>query len=276
MTDSPFAVVTGASSGIGLELALLFAADGYDLLLCAEDEGLATAAARVRAAGVEVHVMQVDLSSVEGVQTCYEAVIATGRAVDAAAVNAGVGQGGAFVDTDVDALLQVVQLNVTSTMLLTRLLLADMVERDAGRLLLTSSIASTLPGAFQAVYNASKSFVQSLTEALQSELKDSAVTITSLMPGPTDTNFFPRAGMDDTLVGQGPKDDPAAVARQGYDALQRGKDRVVAASLGTKAQELAAKVLPDKLKAEVHRTIAEPRGDGPDQTATPGSSDSVR
>ncbi|WP_375423313.1 SDR family NAD(P)-dependent oxidoreductase [uncultured Friedmanniella sp.] len=264
-----FAVVTGASSGIGLELALLFAGDGHDLLLCAEDDGLEAAAAHCRAAGVDVTTFRTDLASAEGVESLYEAVIATGRAVDAAALNAGVGQGGAFVDTEVSALLQVVQLNATSTMHLTRLLLADMVARGQGRLLLTSSIASTIPGAFQAVYNASKSFVQSLAEALQEELRDSEVTLTSLMPGPTETNFFHRAGMDDTVMGRGPKDDAADVARQGYEALLAGKDRVVAASLMTKAQELGAKVVPDKIKAAVHRQIAEPRQSGPDQTAGP-------
>jgi len=147
---------------------------------------------------------------------------------------------------------------VRSTVHLLRLLLADMVERDAGRVLVTSSIASTMPGAFQAVYNASKSFVQSLVEAVQNELKDSSVTITSLMPGPTETNFFHRAGMDDTPMGRAKKDDPAAVALQGYQAMQKGEDRVVAASLGTKAQELVTKVMPDKLKAQLHRKVAEP------------------
>jgi len=268
MTDSSFAVVTGASSGIGLELALLFASDGTDLMLAAEDDALEAAAARCRAFGVQVQTFQVDLSTYDGVQAFYEAVIATDRPVDAVAANAGIGQGGAFVDTDLAALLQVVQLNVTSTVHLTRLLLADMVARDAGRLLLTSSIASTMPGAFHAVYNASKSFVQSLAEALQSELKDSAVTVTSLMPGPTETNFFHRAGMDDTIMGQAKKDDAADVARQGYDALLAGKDRVVAASLLTKSQELAAKVLPDKLKTGLHRQIAEPRGECADQSST--------
>lgn len=262
MTDPSFAVVTGASSGIGLELALLFADDGVDLMLAAEDDALETAAARCRATGVQVHTCRTDLATFSGVQALYEAVLATGRPVDAAVLNAGIGQGGAFVDTDLAALLQVVQLNVVSTMHLTRLLLADMVRRGSGRLLLTSSIASTVPGAFHAVYNASKSFVQSLAEALQSELKDSPVTITSLMPGPTETNFFHRAGMDDTLMGQAKKDDAADVARQGYDALLPGKDRVVAASLLTKSQELEAKVLPDKLKAGMHRQIAEPRGEG--------------
>ncbi|MFL6028065.1 MAG: SDR family NAD(P)-dependent oxidoreductase [Friedmanniella sp.] len=258
MTDSPFAVVTGASSGIGLELALLFAADGFDLLLCAEDDALEAAATRCRSAGVEVRTFRTDLRRSEGTQALYEAVLATGRPVDAAALNAGVGRGGAFVDAGLDDLLEVVDLNVRSTVHLLRLLLADMVERDAGRVLVTSSIASTMPGAFQAVYNASKSFVQSLVEAVQNELKDSSVTITSLMPGPTETNFFHRAGMDDTPMGRAKKDDPAAVALQGYQAMQKGEDRVVAASLGTKAQELVTKVMPDKLKAQLHRKVAEP------------------
>lgn len=265
MTSSTFAVVTGASSGIGAELALLFAADGFDLLMTAEEgrggDGLEPVAVRCRAAGVEVQTLRADLRTSDGVQTLYGAVAASGRSVDAAAVNAGVGRGGAFVHTELADLMEVVDLNVASTMHLTRLLLADMVARDAGRLLLTSSIASTMPGSFHAVYNASKSFVQSLAEALQNELKDSAVTITSLMPGPTETNFFHRAGLDDTLIGQAKKDDPADVAQQGYTALMAGKDRVVAASALTKAQELAAKVLPDKVKAALHRKVTEPRGD---------------
>lgn len=265
MTSSTFAVVTGASSGIGAELALLFAADGFDLLLTAEEgaggDGLEPVAVRCRTAGVQVQTIRADLRSYDGVQTLYDAVIATGQPVDAAAVNAGVGRGGAFVDADLADLLEVVHLNVASTVHLTRLLLGDMVARGSGRLLLTSSIASTMPGSFQAVYNASKSFVQSMAEALQNELKDSAVTITSLMPGPTETNFFHRADMDDTLVGQGKKDDPADVAQQGYAALMAGEDRAVAASLMTKAQELAAKVLPDKVKAQLHRKMAEPQDD---------------
>jgi uncharacterized protein len=258
MTESSFAVVTGASSGIGLELALLFAADGFDLMLCAEDDGLEAAAVRCRTAGVEVQTFQTDLRDPDGVQALYEAVMATGRPVDAAVLNAGIGRGGAFADADLADLLGVVDLNVRSTVHLLRLLLPDLLARDAGRVLVTSSIASTMPGAYQAVYNASKSFVQSLVEAVQNELKDTSVTLTSLMPGPTETNFFHRAGMDDTPMGQAKKDDAAAVARQGYEALMKGESRVVAASLATKAQELAAKVLPDKLKAQLHRKAAQP------------------
>jgi short-subunit dehydrogenase len=258
MTESTFAVVTGASSGIGLELAALLAEQGHDLLLCAEDEGLESAAERCRGAGVTVQTLQRDLRTPEAVEELYAAVAANGRPVDIAAVNAGVGRGGAFVDTPLPDLMEVVQLNVSSTMHLMHLLLTDMVERGAGRLLVTSSIASTMPGSFQAVYNASKSFVQSLAEALQDELKETGVTITSLMPGPTETNFFHRAEMDDTPLGEGKKDDPAAVARQGLEALMAGKPKVVAASLTTKAQELATKILPDQVKASLHRKQAEP------------------
>jgi len=258
MTNPQFAVVTGASSGIGLELARLFADNQYDLVINAEDAGIEAAATELRAKGAEVTVVQRDLRDAAGVEELYAAVVASGRPVDAAAVNAGVGRGGAFVEAPLSDLLEVVELNVASTVHLTHLLLGDMVARNAGRLLLTSSIASTMPGSFQAVYNASKSFVQSLAEALQNEVKDTEVTITSLMPGPTETNFFHRALMDNTPIGRGKKDDPAKVAQAGFDALMAGKDKVVAASLMTKAQELAAKVLPDKAKSELHRKQAEP------------------
>ena len=142
---------------------------------------------------------------------------------------------------------------------LAKLVLRDMAARDAGRVLITSSIASTMPGAFQAVYNASKSFLQSFAEAVAEELEDTGVTITSLMPGPTDTNFFHRAEMDDTPVGQGTKDDPAQVAAQGFAALMDGKNKIVAGSLKTKAQGALNDVLPDKVKAMAHRQMAEPK-----------------
>jgi uncharacterized protein len=256
--EAAFAVVTGASSGIGLELSVIFAQNGFDLLLCAEDDDLEAAAARCRQEGASVATLQRDLRDPRAVEELYSVIIATGRPVDAAAVNAGVGRGGAFVDTPFADLLEVVELNVVSTLHLTHKLLNDMVARNAGRLLLTSSIASTMPGSFQAVYNASKSFVQSLAEALQEELKDSEVTITSLMPGATETNFFHRAEMDDTQVGQSKKDDPADVAQQGFDALMAGRRKVVAASAKTKLQEAANSVLPDAVTAKMHRRMAEP------------------
>jgi short-subunit dehydrogenase len=259
MNDSrKLAVVTGASSGIGLELAKQFAENGFDLVMCAEDADLRAAAEQVQQLGAQVTAVEVDLRTPQGVTDLYAAVTALGRSVDAAAVNAGVGRGGVFWETPLEDLFEVIDLNVRSTMHLTHLLVADMVARGQGRLLLTSSIASTMPGTYQAVYNATKSFVQSFAEALQEELKDSEVTVTSLMPGPTDTEFFDRAEMEDTPVGQGKKDDPAKVAKQGFDALMSGKDKIVAGSLGTKAQAAATGVMPDRLKAKMHAAMAKP------------------
>ena len=171
-----------------------------------------------------------------GVNAVWAAVGATGRALDAAALNAGVGQGGAFVDTDIADEQEIIDTNISSTVRLAKLVLRDMNGRGEGRVLFTSSIASTMPGSFQAVYNASKSFVQSFAEALQEELKDSGVTITSLMPGPTETNFFHRADMDDTKVGASSKDSAEQVAKQGFEALMKGDKKIVAGGFGTKAQ----------------------------------------
>lgn len=259
MTDiKPLAVVTGASSGIGLELAKQFAGNGFDLLINAEDAGLDAAAEQLRAAGADVQTVRTNLSSYEGVEELYSFVGRTGRPVSAAALNAGVGQGGAFLDNVLADELEIIDVNITSTVHLAKRLLTDMAALDDGRMLITSSIASTMPGSFQAVYNASKSFLQSFAEALQNELKDTGVTITSLMPGPTETNFFHRADMEDTKVGSSSKDDPAAVAKQGFDALMSGKDKILGGSVKTKVQGVANKVLPDKLKAAAHRRMAEP------------------
>lgn len=256
----PLAVVTGASSGIGLELGRQLAQHGFDLLVAAEDDELETASESLRTESeARVQPVRVDLRRAEGVEELYAAIAADGRPVAALALNAGRGQGGAFVETDLDDELSIIDLNITSTVRLAKLVLRDMVAADEGRVLVTSSIASTMPGSFQAVYNASKSFLQSFTEAVQDELKDTGVTLTALMPGPTETEFFERADMaEDTKVGQSDKDDPATVARQGVEALLAGDARVVGGGLGTKAQEAAAKVMPDRVKAAMHRSMAEP------------------
>jgi short-subunit dehydrogenase len=256
--NRPLAVVTGASSGIGRELAKQFAAHDFDLVINAEDDAIADVGAELEATGVDVRTVRADLRTAEGVETLYAAVTAVGRPVSAAALNAGVGRGGAFLDTDLDDEIEIIDVNITSTVRLAKRLLRDMAARDEGRVLITSSIASTMPGSFQAVYNASKSFLQSFAQAVANELKDTGVTITSLMPGPTETDFFHRADMDDTKVGTSAKDDPAQVAAQGFEALMKGTDKLVAGSVGTKAQGLANKVLPDKLKSAAHRRMAEP------------------
>jgi short-subunit dehydrogenase len=256
---SRLAVVTGASSGIGYELAKVFGEDGFDLLIAAEDGELTQAQERLQEIAPSVEAHRVDLATEAGVIELYRHIAATGRPVDCLALNAGIGAGGAFAtETDLADELKLVDLNVRSTVHLCKLVLLDMVERDEGRILFTSSVASTMPGAFQAVYNASKSFVQSFALAIRNELKDTGITITSLMPGPTDTEFFERAEMEDTKVGAGEKDDPAEVARQGFDALMAGKERVVGGSLKNKVQVAAGRVLPDSAKAEMHRKMAEP------------------
>ena len=258
-SDRPLAVVTGASSGIGLELAKLFAAADYDLVVTAEDGEIETVAQGIRASGVQAESVQVDLAGAAGVEELYRRVKSSGRAVDALALNAGRGAGGAFVNgTELDDELEVVDLNVRSTVHLAKLVMRDMVERDQGRVLFTSSIASTMPGSYQAVYNASKSFVQSFALALRNELKDTGVTVTSLMPGPVETEFFERADMLDTQVGASEKDDPADVARDGFEALMAGEERVVSHSASTKAQARAGRLMPDSAKAEMHRKMAEP------------------
>jgi uncharacterized protein len=266
-TDRPLALVTGASSGIGLELARQFAEHDFDLIISAEDQELATAAAALQATGAQVHAVRVDLAAAGGVAELWRRVTEVGRPLDAAALNAGVGAGGAFAtDTDLADELEIVDLNVRSTVELAKHVVGEMVGRGQGRILFTSSIASTMPGTFQAVYNASKSFVQSFALALRAELKDTGVTVTSLMPGPTDTEFFERADMLDTRVGAGKKDDPADVARDGFEALMNGDERVVSHSLSTKLQGRGGRFMPDRAKAAMHAKMAEP-GSAPDPDA---------
>ncbi|MGN6255920.1 MAG: SDR family NAD(P)-dependent oxidoreductase [Solirubrobacterales bacterium] len=255
----PFAVVTGASSGIGFELAKVFAENGFDLLITAEDEEIEAAQRELNQLTAGVECTRLDLSAEEGVERLYERIKATARPVDAIALNAGVGAGGDFArETDLRKELRLIDLNVRSTVQLCKLVVQDMVARDEGRILFTSSIASTMPGAYQAVYNASKSFVQAFALALRNELKDTGVTVTSLMPGPTETEFFERADMLDTPVGEEEKDDPAEVARQGFEALMAGKEKVVAGSFKNKVQTVAGRFVSDSAKAEMHRKMAQP------------------
>jgi short-subunit dehydrogenase len=258
-SERQLAAVTGASSGIGFELAKVFAENGFDLIVAAEDEELEPAARELNQIAGSVQAVRVDLSRPEGVEKLYEKMTADGRPIDALALNAGIGAGGDFArETALAKELRLIDLNVRSTVHLCKLALADMVERDQGRILFTSSVASTMPGSYQAVYNASKSFVQSFSEAIRNEVKETGVTITALMPGPTETEFFERADMEDTKVGADEKDDAAEVARQGFEALMDGKEKVVGGSLKNKLQTAVAGVIPDSMKAEMHRKMAEP------------------
>ena len=257
-----FAVITGASSGIGLELARQFATHGFDVLLAAEDDRLSAAAHEIRNLGAQVETVRTNLATPDGVDMLYKAIQALGRPVDAIAINAGVGVGGAFVDNDLKAELDMIALNVTGLVRLSKYIVKDMVARNEGRILFTASIASEMPAPFLAVYAATKAFVFSFAEGIRNELKDSNIVVTALQPGATDTDFFRRAGMEDTKVAVGPKSDPADVAREGFEAVMKGKDHVVAASFKEKVQVVLGQIAPETTKAEMHRKQTEPGSAG--------------
>ena len=252
----PLAVVTGASTGIGYELAKLLARDGFDLVVAA-DTALDEAKGAFETLGAQVEALQADLSTEDGVQSLYTLVAS--RPVEVLAANAGHGLGQGFLDQAFDDVLHVINTNITGTTRLLHLIGRDMRARGRGQILLTGSIAGLMPGAFAAVYNASKAYVDSFSFALRNELKDSGVSVTVLMPGPTDTEFFHRAGLDDTAVGRSSaKMDPAKVAEIGYRAMRRGDGDVVA-GVGNKVQAAMAAVTPQSALAELHRKQAEPK-----------------
>lgn len=251
-----FAIITGASSGIGLELAKLAAKDGYDLLVVA-DTPLVDASAGLQGLGVSVDALEVDLSTTGGVDHLLEK--AGARRIDLLCANAGHGLGKGFLDQSVSDWRHVIDTNITGTLYLIQKVLGPMVARNGGKMLVTGSIAGFIPGSFNAVYNGTKAFVDNFTEALRNEIKDShGVTLTTLMPGVTDTEFFERAGLGDTSVGQDDsKADPAKVAKDGWDALLAGKGHIVS-GFSNKLQVAAAGIVPQAMLAEQHRKMAEP------------------
>jgi uncharacterized protein len=249
------AIVTGASAGIGYELARICAQNGFDLVIAADQPEISKAAQDFRALGAQVEAVEADLATTQGVDRLYTA--ARGRPVDALLANAGHGLGGAFLDQDFEQARHVVDTNVIGTIYLIQKVGRDMRARGAGRILITGSIAGFTPGAFQAVYNGTKAFIDSFSFALRNELKDSGVTVTCLMPGATETEFFERAGMEDTKIGQSKKDDPADVAQTGFDAMMKGEGDVVS-GWKNKLQTAIASVTPAGMLAEQHRKQAEP------------------
>jgi short-subunit dehydrogenase len=251
----PFAIVTGASTGIGFELAKRCAREGYDLLIAADEPEIVQAAASLREAGTQVEAVQADLATTEGVDKLYAA--AKGRQVDALLANAGRGLGHAFLDQDFDKARRVVDTNITGTVYLIHKVGNDMRRRNSGRILIVGSIAGFIPGSFQAVYNGTKAFLNSFSFALREELKDTKVTVTCLMPGATETEFFRRAEMLDTAVGTAEKDDPTKVANDGYEAMIKGEGDVVS-GIKNKVQTAAANVTPAGVLARQHRKMAEP------------------
>lgn len=265
MNAAKFAIVTGASSGIGYELAVICARDGYELLIASDTPEIEEVATQLRTAGATVTALEIDLSTRDGVDRLYEA--SAGKQVDVLMANAGHGFGGAFLDQDFNELEHVIDTNVTGTIYLLQRVGRDMRDRGAGRILITGSIAGFIPGTFHAVYNGTKAFVDSFSFALRAELMDSGVTVTCLMPGATETDFFARADMLDTAVGQSEKDDPADVAKAGYEAMMRGDGDVVA-GWKNKLQTVMANVTPAGVLAEQHRKQAEPGSAPADTPAT--------
>lgn len=258
--QTPFAVVTGASSGIGREIAKVLAEKGFDLLITARDlKRLEETATKLRKKGANVSIVPADLAAYDGVETLYGAIEAAGRPLDAIAINAGRGVGGRFAGgTRLQDELELIQLNISSYVHLAKRVLPRMVARRSGRILFTGSVAGTTPLAFESVYSASKAFVNSFSRALRAELKGSGVTVTLLMPSATETRFFHRAGMDDTAVGKSRKDDPAEVARQGVEAMLAGKASIFGGSIATKMQGNFAHLLPEDAKATLFRHHSEP------------------
>ena len=247
--NRPLAVVTGASSGIGLELAKQFLQNNFDLLIASSSERIEEAARELQGLGGIVESVQADLTTYEGNEKLYQAIRSSGRPVHAIAINAGVGVSGDFASTDLEAELNLIRLNVISPVHLAKRVVNDMLQQGYGRILFTSSIAGAMPAPFEAVYGASKAFLRSFAQAIRNELKDTGVT---------ETEFFERAGMQDTKVGSNEKDDPAEVAREGFEALMSGKDHVVAGSFKNKLQAAAGNILPDPAVAQMHRRQSEP------------------
>jgi short-subunit dehydrogenase len=252
-----FAIVTGASTGIGLELAKCCAQSNFDLLIAADEPQIETAAAGLRSLGAAVEAVEADLSTLEGVDKLYDASKRIGRPVDALLANAGRGLGRAFLDQDFERIRHVIDTNITGTVYLIHKVGDDMRRRNAGRILITGSIAGFVPGSFQAVYNGTKAFLDSFSFAIREELRDTKVSVTCLMPGATETEFFRRADMMDTKVGAAEKDDAAMVARTGFDAMMRGDGDIVT-GFRNKLQTAAANVIPAGILARQHRQWAEP------------------
>jgi short-subunit dehydrogenase len=258
VSDRRFAVVTGASSGIGLELAKQFLANQFDVMIVADGADIHDVARQLHRDDVRVYPQEVDLATREGVEQLCRVLDDLRRPIDAIALNAGVGVGGPFLETDLEAEIRMIRLNCESVVRLAKYALRQMTARGQGRVLITSSIAGTMPAPFEAVYGATKAFDLSLSEALNFELKDTGVTVTAMQPGPTDTRFFDRAGLQDTKVGTDEKDDPADVARQGFEAMMKGKDKVIVGSLKTKLMGVSNEVMPENLKARQHAKLSEP------------------
>ncbi|HEY8964525.1 MAG TPA: SDR family NAD(P)-dependent oxidoreductase [Alphaproteobacteria bacterium] len=255
---SKLAVITGASSGIGFELAKQFIDHDYDIIIAADTEKVFDAADALRGKGKNIEPVKADLSTYDGVEMLYQKIRDCGRPIDAIALNAGVGVGGDFITNDLNRELEMINLNVKSVVQLSKRVIPDMVSRGKGKILFTASSVSISPAPYLAVYGATKAFVLSFADAIREELKDTGVTITSLMPNATDTNFFARADMEDTRVGEMKKDDPALVAKQGFEAMMDGEAHVYGGSIKSKLMTASEEIMPENLKGMMQAAMSKP------------------
>jgi len=254
-TPRPLAVVTGASSGIGYELAKICAKNNFDLIIASDEPEIHQIVQDWKGFGVSIEAVETDLSTAEGVDKLYGLI--QHRPVDALLANAGRGLGRGFLDQATSAWMRVIETNITGTLYLIQRMGRDMRARGKGRILITGSLAGFVPGTYQAVYNGTKAFLDSFSFALRHELKDSGITVTCLMPGATETDFFERADMMDTKVSQMKKADPAKVAQDGFEAMMAGQGEVIS-GWQNKMQAAIASMIPSDLTAEIHRAIAQP------------------
>jgi uncharacterized protein len=257
------ALVTGASSGIGYWLARELGSRGYDLVVCSAGERLNTAVRDFDSLGVQITEVSADLATRDGVRHLWQVVEQLGRPLDVACINAGIGVGGQFWETDLEQELKMVELNCVGTVQLAKYVIKHMLPLSAGKILFTSSIAGEMVAPREAVYAATKAFVLSFAHSVRYELRDSGITVTALQPGPTDTDFFHRAGMDNTQAGsEGKKESqPQDVAKQGLDALFAGEDHVYSASAKTKMEGMMANAIPGDVKAAMHEKMARPNSE---------------
>lgn len=258
-----YALITGASSGIGYELAKLFAKDGYNLAIVGRNaEELEHKAAEFRQSGVEVTLYVKDLFNREEVFSLCEDVKNSGVQVDVLVNDAGQGAYGQFKDNDIQRELNIIDLNIVAPTILTKHFVQEMVARNSGKILNVASIASTAPGPWQVVYHGTKAYILSLTEGIREELKDTEVTITALLPGVTDTDFFNKADMQSSKIVQDKSamSDPADVAKDGYEALMAGTDKVVS-GIKNKIQVAMGNVTPDSTLAHMMGEQQKPVGE---------------
>ncbi|MFJ3981466.1 SDR family NAD(P)-dependent oxidoreductase [Streptomyces fungicidicus] len=256
----PLALVTGASNGIGYEIARLCALNGFDLVATGRSEKINEAAAQFIRDGANVTAVRADLAEASGVEKVWKAVEDTGRPLAVAVLNAGRSIGGAFIDTDLDDELALISLNVTSVVHLAKLVARHMAAHQAGKILITSSLSATLPTPYETVYGPSRAFTRMFALGLREELKEHGVTVTTLMPGATDSDFHARAGMNDTAFGPGMKKNSRKdVARQGFLAMMEGRAEVVGGDAATKRTAIEHRFLPETYKAARHATKAKPR-----------------